>query len=96
MMQHTAHKHFRQIRCHKSSHELSQGRPAINTSKSRFHAAQKLLRETGAIVMAKQYFVGVRSSTFTLGQVPHPQFQAVAAAEDAAASDNGQVSQLYP
>ena len=64
----------------------------INMSKNRFDAAKKLLRETGAIVMAKQYFVGVRSRTFALGQIPHPQFPAVTAA----ASDNGQVSQLYP
>ena len=65
-------------------------------SKNRFDAAKKLLRKTGAIVIAQQYCVGVQRRTFTLGQVPHPQFQTVTAAEDAAASDNGQVSQLYP
>lgn len=66
----------------------------INMSKNRFAAAVKLLIQTGAIVIAKAYCVGVRKRTFALGQVQHPQFQTVTAAEDAAASESGYVSQL--
>jgi len=78
--------------CYKSMMEAQH----INMSKNGFDRAVKKLRETGAIVIAKQFCVGVRKRTFALGQVPRPQFQAATAAEDAASSDNGQVSQLYP
>lgn len=42
----------------------------INMSKKGFDRAIKKLRETGAIVMAKQYCVGVRKRTFCLGKTP--------------------------
>ena len=43
----------------------------INMSKKGFDRAIKKLRETGAIVIAKQYCNGVRKRTFCLGKTPH-------------------------
>lgn len=43
----------------------------INMSKNGFERAIKKLLETGAIVISKQYRVGVRKRTFCLGKTPH-------------------------